>query len=86
MLRRKRVPATFFAVGTMEIAFHASTRAAVGDGYLIANHTESHAHLTAMTAEDQRDEIDAQTERVRLAAPNARTCSARRTACLTSPR
>lgn len=67
VLRRHAVKATFFTVGTMEIAFHASTRAAFHAGHAIANHTESHAHLTALAGDSQREQIDAQTERLRLA-------------------
>jgi peptidoglycan/xylan/chitin deacetylase (PgdA/CDA1 family) len=71
VLRRYKVKATFFAVGTMEIAFHASTRAAVQAGHVVANHTESHARLTALAGAGQREEIDAQTDRLRLASAPA---------------
>ncbi len=51
VLRRHDVQATFFAVGTMEIAFHATTRAAVQAGHSVGNHTESHARLTALPSD-----------------------------------
>ncbi len=35
----------------MEIAFHATTRAAVQAGHSVGNHTESHARLTALPSD-----------------------------------
>jgi peptidoglycan-N-acetylglucosamine deacetylase len=57
ILRRAKVPATFFEVGVLERYFHASTTAIVAAGDVIGDHTEAHAPMSRLSAFDQREQI-----------------------------
>ncbi|MEZ5123108.1 MAG: polysaccharide deacetylase family protein [Solirubrobacterales bacterium] len=62
VLRRHRTPATFFQVGFSEHWFTAAERAEIRDGrFVLANHTQSHAHLERLSGEEQAAQIDQQT-------------------------
>ncbi len=56
-LNRLGVRGTFFVVGRQESAFHTATLAQLGRGHVIANHTENHPHLAALSASDQHAEL-----------------------------
>jgi peptidoglycan/xylan/chitin deacetylase (PgdA/CDA1 family) len=57
VLRRTRTRATFFVVGTQLKEFSSGTVSALAQGLPIADHTETHANLSALSASDQRSEI-----------------------------
>ena len=57
VLRRERVPATFFEVGVLERYFHVSTRAIAAAGDVIGDHTEAHAPMSRLSAGDQRRQL-----------------------------
>ncbi len=54
ILGREEVPGTFFEVGALEQYFHASTSEIVARGYPIGDHTESHAPMGKLSAQDQQ--------------------------------
>lgn len=64
ILRREHVPATFFVVGSMERYFSQSTVAAVADGHVIENHTETHPFLARLNRHDQALELTSQEQRM----------------------
>jgi peptidoglycan/xylan/chitin deacetylase (PgdA/CDA1 family) len=57
ILERRNVPATFFEVGVLERYFHASTSQIVERGYVIGDHTESHAAMAKLSPRQQRDQL-----------------------------
>ncbi len=70
VLERLHVPATFFVVGEQLNSFRAGLRAEIRHGFLIGDHTETHAMLTRLGAAAQRTELRDQIARVRrLGAP-----------------
>jgi peptidoglycan/xylan/chitin deacetylase (PgdA/CDA1 family) len=54
ILRRHKVPGTFFEVGISLHFFHASTSQIVADGYPIGDHTLDHAAMSRLTPAEQR--------------------------------
>jgi peptidoglycan-N-acetylglucosamine deacetylase len=61
-LRRLRVHATFFVIGTMERYFAAGTRSALHLGHAIGDHTETHPLMARLPLARQQSEIVDQTE------------------------
>jgi peptidoglycan/xylan/chitin deacetylase (PgdA/CDA1 family) len=57
ILKRHRVPATFFEVGVLERYFHASTSAIVAAGDAIGDHTEVHAAMSRLSPAGQRRQL-----------------------------
>jgi peptidoglycan-N-acetylglucosamine deacetylase len=64
VLKRERVPGTFFEVGVSEKYFHASTTQIVARGYPIGDHTETHPMLSKLSAHDQQEELLQQTAQI----------------------
>jgi len=56
-LKRLRVPATYFEVGSQERYFSAATQAQVAAGYFVEDHTQTHPELGALSPSDQQAEI-----------------------------
>jgi peptidoglycan-N-acetylglucosamine deacetylase len=57
VLNQLHVPATFFEVGTPEQYFSAGTRDILASGYMIEDHTWSHAPMGQLSAGDQRNQL-----------------------------
>jgi chitin deacetylase len=57
ILRRERVPATFFEVGFMEVYFHNSTRNIAASGDAIGDHTYTHAAMSRLSRAGQRVQL-----------------------------
>jgi peptidoglycan/xylan/chitin deacetylase (PgdA/CDA1 family) len=57
ILRREKVPATFFEVGLEEHYFHDSTSEIAALGYTIGDHTFSHAPMSLLSPRDQRNQL-----------------------------
>ncbi len=57
ILKRHKVPATFFEVGVLERYFYASTAAIVADGDVIGDHTEAHDAMSRLSRADQRRQL-----------------------------
>jgi peptidoglycan/xylan/chitin deacetylase (PgdA/CDA1 family) len=57
ILRDRKVPATFFMVGSRVRTAPDAARLVAREGFTIANHTWSHAHLTRLSDHDVRSEI-----------------------------
>lgn len=57
ILRRERVPATFFQVGRSISAYRALGRQEARDGYVIGDHTNTHALLARLPLAEQSTEI-----------------------------
>jgi peptidoglycan/xylan/chitin deacetylase (PgdA/CDA1 family) len=73
ILRRARVPATFFEIGRSARAYPAIARRVVAAGMAIGDHTESHALLPRLSAAGQQVEIAAAARDIqRLGAPYPR--------------
>ena len=64
VLEHKAAPATFFEVGVLERYFHASTARIVADGYPIGDHTQSHAPMSKLSANDQQTQLLQQTSQI----------------------
>ncbi len=62
VLRRERVPATFFVVGTMLTTFHRSTSSQLLAGDAIGNHTWSHAAMSRLAPAGQTAQIEQTTQ------------------------
>jgi peptidoglycan/xylan/chitin deacetylase (PgdA/CDA1 family) len=60
------VHATFFAIGEMERWFSDGTRAELRSGDVVEDHTETHAMLGLMSAEEQHSELLDQMARIEL--------------------
>lgn len=58
ILKDSQVPATFFQIANQVGAHVALDQQMVADGFHIASHTKSHAHLPKLTPEQQADEIN----------------------------
>ncbi|HEX9065195.1 MAG TPA: polysaccharide deacetylase family protein [Streptosporangiaceae bacterium] len=58
LLRKYRVPATFFNLGQNAAARPRLLRRELADGYVLGNHTWDHADLTDLSASKQAAEID----------------------------
>jgi peptidoglycan-N-acetylglucosamine deacetylase len=56
-LKRLRIPATFFEVGTTETDFHAGTSQVLAAGFPVGDHTETHANLPQLSAAAQQAQI-----------------------------
>jgi peptidoglycan/xylan/chitin deacetylase (PgdA/CDA1 family) len=56
-LRSKHVPATFFDVGMRVAANPQFAAFEAGEGHLVLNHSWSHPHLPALTAEQVRSQV-----------------------------
>jgi peptidoglycan-N-acetylglucosamine deacetylase len=56
-LKRLKVPATFFEVGTTETDFHAGTSQILAAGFPVGDHTETHANLPQLSAAGQQQQI-----------------------------
>jgi peptidoglycan-N-acetylglucosamine deacetylase len=70
ILNREHVPATFFEVGIAERYFHVSTTEMVTRGYVIGDHTESHAPMAMLSAGGQQLQLMEQTQAIgRYGAP-----------------
>jgi len=61
ILKRERVPGTFFEIGVLEKYFHASTSEIVAHGYPIGDHTETHPPMSELSAAQQQSELLEQT-------------------------
>lgn len=57
VLKRLRVPATYFEVGSQERYFSSATQAQIAAGYFVEDHTETHPELAALSPTDQQNEI-----------------------------
>jgi peptidoglycan-N-acetylglucosamine deacetylase len=57
ILQREGVPATFFEVGIEERYFHMSTSEIAARGYMIGDHTETHAPMSRLSVRDQRAQL-----------------------------
>jgi len=57
ILRREKVPATFFELGSQIGANRALVRQQAREGFVIGDHTESHANLGTLKEAAQRDQI-----------------------------
>ena len=57
ILKRMRVPATFFEVGVLEQYFHASTSRIVDAGDVVGDHTFYHAPMGRLSPRDQQAEL-----------------------------
>jgi peptidoglycan/xylan/chitin deacetylase (PgdA/CDA1 family) len=64
VLKREKVPGTFFEVGVLEKYFHASTAAIVARGYPIGDHTETHAPMSKLSAAEQQAQLLQQTSQI----------------------
>lgn len=70
ILSRENVPGTFFEVGIEEHYFHASTSSIVAHGFPIGDHTETHAPMGQLSADEQRRQLLEQTAAIgRYGAP-----------------
>lgn len=56
-LRSRHVPATFFDVGLRDAANPQFAAFETGEGHLVLNHSWSHPHLPALTAEQVRSQV-----------------------------
>lgn len=56
-LNRRNARATFFFVGSQERTFHNATIAQIRRGHAVGDHTESHARLTRLPAQEQYDQL-----------------------------
>jgi peptidoglycan/xylan/chitin deacetylase (PgdA/CDA1 family) len=57
ILERESAPATFFQVGSLEKYFHTSTAEMVNRGFVIGDHTESHAPMSRLSQAEQQAQI-----------------------------
>jgi peptidoglycan/xylan/chitin deacetylase (PgdA/CDA1 family) len=64
VLRRRRVPATFFIVGQSLNSFGRTLRHELRDGFVIGDHTENHRPLALLRERDQRSQLVDQAFRV----------------------
>jgi peptidoglycan/xylan/chitin deacetylase (PgdA/CDA1 family) len=64
VLRRRRVPATFFIVGQSLNSFGRTLRTELRDGFVIGDHTENHKPLALLSEHDQRAQLVDQAFRV----------------------
>jgi peptidoglycan-N-acetylglucosamine deacetylase len=64
VLKREKVPGTFFEVGVSEKYFHASTSEIVARGYPIGDHTETHAPMSELSAHDQQAQLLQETSQI----------------------
>jgi peptidoglycan/xylan/chitin deacetylase (PgdA/CDA1 family) len=64
VLRRRRVPATFFIVGQSLNSFGRTLRLEMKDGFVIGDHTENHRPLGLLSERDQRSQLVDQAYRV----------------------
>jgi peptidoglycan/xylan/chitin deacetylase (PgdA/CDA1 family) len=62
VLRRKHAAATYFEVGFMVRYFNDALKEQLRLGYPVGDHTEDHKNLAALSAADQRREIEDQTQ------------------------
>jgi peptidoglycan/xylan/chitin deacetylase (PgdA/CDA1 family) len=60
VLKRHRVPATFFVVGRSLHDFGVTLPKELADGFVVGDHTEQHPLLTRLTLADQQREIAGQ--------------------------
>ncbi len=65
ILRRERVPATFFVVGSMLTSFHESTSRQVVAGDVIGNHTWNHTAMSSLAPAGQNAQLDQTTQALR---------------------
>ncbi len=61
ILKREKVPATFFEIGMMEQWFYASTRQIVARGDVIGDHTETHPPMSELSPALQQQQLIQQT-------------------------
>jgi peptidoglycan/xylan/chitin deacetylase (PgdA/CDA1 family) len=57
ILEHESVPGTFFQVGSLEKDFHASTSEMVSRGFVIGDHTESHAPMSHLSPAEQQAQL-----------------------------
>jgi peptidoglycan/xylan/chitin deacetylase (PgdA/CDA1 family) len=57
ILREEKVPATFFQIGSQIAGNKAIVRQQEREGFVLADHTESHANLPGLSESGQRDQI-----------------------------
>jgi peptidoglycan/xylan/chitin deacetylase (PgdA/CDA1 family) len=66
VLEQFRVPGTFFAIGSMERYFSASTMRELRDGDVVGDHTETHPQMALLSAHDQHEQLFDQIARIEL--------------------
>jgi len=64
ILKREKVPGTFFEIGVLETYFHASTSEIVARGYPIGDHTETHPPMSELSPAQQQSELLEQTSKI----------------------
>ena len=68
VLRRERVPATFFLVGRAVAAYPQTVQRIVAEGHAVGNHTWDHAHLIVESPRTVRSELERTSDAIDRAA------------------